>query len=286
MGVLGMVSATGDKSYYGTRGIVNGGSGTNYGVYGQALGGALNYGIYSHGRLRVHTSPGDSAAMLPDDAISAGEILDEPGITSKATGDYTIVTVYPTTPVAVDSITITTPTVTGYVVLEAGGVIQMGHTTGTSSSSAMTISDTWGDYSSGSAAEGRQRRYIASAVGSGDDFSNFYCSRVVLASGPSKYYLNAYVFTGTGAFIRYKWIRATYYPTSYGSVTVMAPTLEPSASINISGSPQQLEARVEIDLRDMEIRALRARAAAEEAERELQEAQRAKMEEKRAEKIE
>ena len=110
-----------------------------------------------------------------------------------------------------------------------------------------------------------------------------------------KFYLNAENFSGAASQkVSYKWIRAIYYPTSYGPVSVMVPTIESTASMDLSSEgsqialdgPRQYGSLVEVDLRDMEIRALRIRAAAEEAERELQEAQRAKMEEKRSEKIE
>ncbi|MCB9852598.1 MAG: hypothetical protein H6819_05845 [Phycisphaerales bacterium] len=46
IGVEGRVDPTGDLSYYGLFGRVNGGTGTNRGVYGYANGGASNYGGY------------------------------------------------------------------------------------------------------------------------------------------------------------------------------------------------------------------------------------------------
>lgn len=46
MGVYGQVIPTGNGSYYGVRGYVNGGSGWNYAVYGSATGSGTNYGVY------------------------------------------------------------------------------------------------------------------------------------------------------------------------------------------------------------------------------------------------
>ena len=47
-GVTGRVSPTGSSFYYGARGYVSGGSGTNYGVYGYAWGSGTNYGVYGY----------------------------------------------------------------------------------------------------------------------------------------------------------------------------------------------------------------------------------------------
>ena len=47
-GVKGEVSPTGNYSYLGVNGYVNGGSGTNYGVSGSAYGSGTNYGVYGH----------------------------------------------------------------------------------------------------------------------------------------------------------------------------------------------------------------------------------------------
>jgi hypothetical protein len=47
-GVLGSVSPTGSATYHGVSGEVNGGSGTNYGVYGYAYGTGTKYGVYGY----------------------------------------------------------------------------------------------------------------------------------------------------------------------------------------------------------------------------------------------
>jgi hypothetical protein len=51
MGVYGSVSPTGSNSYYGLFGTVNGGTGYNYGVFGQATGSGNNYAVYYSGGL-------------------------------------------------------------------------------------------------------------------------------------------------------------------------------------------------------------------------------------------
>jgi len=45
-GVFSFVVPTGSGAYYGVEGAVGGGSGTNYGIYGQAAGAGTNYAIY------------------------------------------------------------------------------------------------------------------------------------------------------------------------------------------------------------------------------------------------
>ncbi|HNW90472.1 MAG TPA: hypothetical protein PKN48_12470, partial [Bacteroidales bacterium] len=47
-GVNGVVYPTGSNFYYGTRGLVSGGSGYNYGLYGYAYGSGTNYGVYGY----------------------------------------------------------------------------------------------------------------------------------------------------------------------------------------------------------------------------------------------
>ncbi len=46
IGALGAVEPTGAQAYYGLVGECRGGSGTNYGVYGNTWGGGTNYGVY------------------------------------------------------------------------------------------------------------------------------------------------------------------------------------------------------------------------------------------------
>jgi len=53
VGAKGEVSPTGSNSYYGLWGAVNGGSGTNYGVFGVASGSGTNYAGYFQGDVHV-----------------------------------------------------------------------------------------------------------------------------------------------------------------------------------------------------------------------------------------
>ncbi len=51
VGAEGRIAATGSHDYRGVAGYATGGSGTNYGVYGSASGGAANFGVYYSGGL-------------------------------------------------------------------------------------------------------------------------------------------------------------------------------------------------------------------------------------------
>lgn len=53
IGVSGYCSPSGSGGYYGINGLVTGGSGTNYGVYGRAQNGTTNFGVYGSAETGV-----------------------------------------------------------------------------------------------------------------------------------------------------------------------------------------------------------------------------------------
>jgi len=69
-GVHGEVAPTGPSNYYGVEGYVEGGTGTNYGVYGSAYDGAKNYGVY--GRTNGNT---DAFGVVADNLNATGTAL-------------------------------------------------------------------------------------------------------------------------------------------------------------------------------------------------------------------
>jgi len=85
-GVDGRVYPTGSSFYYGTRGYVSGGSGTNYGIYGYANGTGTNYGVYGSasggtnyagyfsGNVRINSGIHDGASYG-----TAGQVLTTDG---------------------------------------------------------------------------------------------------------------------------------------------------------------------------------------------------------------
>ncbi len=294
-GVDGYVFPTGMATYTGVAGTVFGGGGTNRGIAAFANGGAQNYALfaatedsaahyagYFSGRLAVASVSGDSSTMLPDDAVSAAEMLNEPGLASHHPFTFTPLTAGTTS--ATDSVTITIPA-DGYVVVQAGGFFNISHTTGTPSNLWTDVSQTRGA-TPGSA---YQWGYVNSALPSGLYGQNFHNHRVfALGVGTYEFFLNAYWVSGTSNSVGAHWMQATYYPTSYGPVTTVVPAADGGAGTGID-SPSSLDVNPagrlqieapETDLRDLELAALRARAQAQEAERKLLEAQLAKEKEK------
>ena len=53
LGVVGKVSPTGSENYWGVYGIVNGGTGTNYAIYGYSYDGGTTYAGYFNGNVTV-----------------------------------------------------------------------------------------------------------------------------------------------------------------------------------------------------------------------------------------
>ena len=296
VGSRGLSFPTGSAGYYGTVGGVTGGLGTNYGVWGRAGGGAVNYSVYGQadnnpldyagyfqGKFRVFSPGGDSSTMLPDDAVSAAEMLNEPGIAAHGGYGFGIFLTAGTTQ-AVDSITISIPA-DGYIVVESGGYINLNHASG-------TASNVWLDVNPVSAAPvgyAVQWAYENSTSPAGSYSNNFHIRRIYpQGAGAYSYFFNARSVSGTGHSTGSIWITATYYPSSYGPVSVSVPVasgadasdvrsagfLETNPAGTISSASR------EIDLRELELTALRARAQAEEAERKLLEAQLVKEREK------
>jgi hypothetical protein len=75
-GVYGHVYPTGSSSYYGVEGNVNGGYGTNYGVYGYAGGYGTNYAGYFNGNLHhTGTLSGPSDRNLKENLQPLGQAL-------------------------------------------------------------------------------------------------------------------------------------------------------------------------------------------------------------------
>jgi len=68
-GVRGTVSPTGSYSYTGVYGSVNGGSGTNYGVYGYAIGSGTNYAGYFSGAIYATSASAGIKAFKIDHPV-------------------------------------------------------------------------------------------------------------------------------------------------------------------------------------------------------------------------
>jgi hypothetical protein len=280
-GVYGSVNATGGNFYTGVYGSVTGGTGWNYGVYGAASGGANRFGVYGfaavmdnsyagymEGRLRVAAATGDSSVMLPSDAISSQEILDEPGIAEVgSTGTVFLSSASVMTDIDTVDITVPGP---GYVVVEARSTAFFRDVTGHNQLFVQIDTVAGGGLVSPYFVRAGLYAYASAA-----DYSYFpvYATRTYVVTGPGTH---TYRFLGLEATANVasntcgvfaSQLRATYYPTSYGTV---------EASINPAAvtSPQANAESQMTDLRTLEMRMARARIAAQEAELQLLKARR------------
>ncbi len=75
IGVYGQVNPTGDDSYRGVMGIVDGGTGENAGVYGAASGSGRNYAFYGSGDLKVTSQVFIGTNTTQEDAASDYELV-------------------------------------------------------------------------------------------------------------------------------------------------------------------------------------------------------------------
>ena len=222
---------------------------------------------------------GDPAVRLPASAISAGEILDEPGIAqNRSNGGPAIPTGSNMSDLV--SVTITTPA-DGYIVVDADGMHGIGGNGATENEADLSISDTPGGpldtnhwFVSG----------FTAAAPSG--LTRMPVSMRRTFSKPAGTY--TFYFQGRAlnpsALANYMWqpnITATYIPTSYGIVTALVSSAD-AAREGLAGSRVQVAVgpggehvdadAVSVDLRDLELRAAKARAEAERAQRRLLEA--------------
>ena len=266
---------------------VKGGSG-GFVVDGNSGSGNPSVSIYGSGSASSFNTDttGNAAVQLPPSAISATEILDEPGI---AQGHVNGVVNVPIGSTMGDIVTVTlfTPAA-GYIVVEADGQ----HTTGGSATATadyayIQIDETAGGgiisgyYISGYAngLAGTHTSYTYTPISVRHTYyktAGTYTFRLEAYGHQSESLVN-YLFDPT--------ITATYYPTSYGEVTTAVTQEEanqfsnvqrttsagqpgPTGALQPAGSSESLL----VDLRELELRDAKARALAEKAHRQLIEA--------------
>lgn len=212
---------------------------------------------------------GNSSVLLPNDAIGSDEILNEPGIAFQRNEDIVIFTQgFPSmTDIETVSITIPAP---GYIVVKAEleattvgttgnnyGITQIDETSG--GGEQFGHRHTWGQESGADAITRivpHTRIYYKSA--------GTYSFRV---EG------KAYASNGAGAVTATSrvWILATYYPTSYGTVeTIVASPdgFDNAEAVSVEDLDGNTTTAYKVDLRDLELRATRARLEAERQQRE------------------
>jgi hypothetical protein len=247
---------------------------TAFNVTGMALeaSGRLSLGTSTGtGQLHINGISSNSTVILPQNSISNGEILDEPGIVADV--NAAVVTLGSTTMQDIVTVTITTPAA-GYILVEAKcnglthgttgrnlGIVQIDRTSGGSATSPYFATFGLVGYANTTLANSFPvyvKRIYFETAGS-------YTFRLEAAE-------NAGNFAGAVTRVGQSMITATFIPTSYGSVTTIVPADE---SIGFAGAQSSATGEgYRVDLRELEIRALRLRAEAERAEQTLARARR------------
>jgi|GEM_PF-3496181 len=243
--------------------------------YNQLALGAVNGDIILDGTVGGAdlASPSVSRTKIYNDAVNAAKISDEPGIVNILEGgDITFVDDF-LTPVISGSISIPAA---GYVVAECQFSVSIAYAwlmvaVDTGFSADPDIHTPYGIERNPSVSESRTLTF----------------SDIVYLNGAGTYYFQAngraQLFDpSSSSRVFYRQMRLTYYPTAYGTVTKAVTAAEASqfesseiatdARMNPDGSVSERTVHV-VDLRDLELRATRARLEAERLERELLEAQ-------------
>lgn len=224
---------------------------------------------------------GNSAAALPEGAISATEMFNEPGIAAA----HTTSTIYFNSSDMTDiiTVTITTPS-TGYIIVEGKTIVRLSGTRG-ANYAYVQIDETSGGLTTSP--------YFASSgfdstVTTGLSLRPAFVQRIYSKSaGSYTFRLEGLSFSGAGPGASTgcynSMITAQFFPTSYGTVETMLSTGETGGferieTVEVEGEsrlvPEGTPTVYKADLRELELRAAKAEAEAERAQRELAEAQR------------
>ena len=250
----------------------------NYSSTGQPL-----VGIYGTSRSAIFnmSQTEDNSVALPDNSISSTEILDEPGVAQQNTSS--IINIPSTTMTDIDTISVTIPS-SGYIVLEASGFTYLLGTTEQNQLYAQIDETAGGNLVSPNWTKVGLGSYASTA----SNFFQVFCTRTYYkTAGTYAFRFEASQVGGNGSGsstnIYMTQLRAAYYPTSYGQVNASVSQSEASQfeSINLKTglldqsdeNTSQSETFYNVDLRDLEIKAMKARVEADKAERELLEAQ-------------
>lgn len=230
---------------------------------------------------------GDASVRIPSGAINRIEILDEPGIASQQANIFVVLssTSSTTNMIDLETVTITIPT-SGWIRVEANAYAWFSGAIGQSATAHYQIAES----STGSHTLPYFRRFgVYLKAGVGNEFGSLNCSRIFFKSAGTYTFrveVNRDVIS-TGATVNFGWpiLTATFYTTSYGAVNTIvasgeAGDFEHAEAVQVDltdigslGESGVIETLYKVDLRELEVRAARAEAAAQEAMRDLLEAQ-------------
>lgn len=225
------------------------------------------------GQLIMYTDvPGDESVQLPDSSIHSAEILDEPGLASEVSSAYVSLTPGMTD---IETVSITTPS-DGYILVQGDCYVQTDGATSDNHIRCQIDEEEGGDVVVPYFTQVGQWAYHSTVAHSYAISAHRiyykpagnYTFRLEGEATSTAHTTNAINATVTALFI----------PTGYESVKsyVSDPAgFDNAAPIEVAAdnNSASTETAYEVDLRELEVKALRERAEALKAERDLYEAQ-------------
>lgn len=245
---------------------------TAFNVTGMALSasGRVSIGSFTGtGQLLVTGLAANSTVVLPDSSISAQEMWNEPGIASATGAGF--ITLTSTTMQTLASVTITIPAA-GYISLQGKGYGLM-HGTTIRNQTIIQIDQTAGGavltpHAITLGLVGYVNTTLANAF-------PIYVSRIYFKSaGTHTFLLEGALQLGNGvgsvARVAYPILTATYFSTSYGSVSTIIPgseigDFESARRMSDEFGPDQYK----VDLRELEQKAIRLRKELNQVEQQI-----------------
>ena len=262
---------------------VHGKTAYSWGTYIEMMHNGTN-GIISTDVGGISLAPANGSVDLPDSAIDSREILDEPGIAaSQSTSTVTLIC-----PTFKDllTLTITTPA-PGYIVIDGRCLALIQSADGAPVGGWVYISEigevpisshphsAWFSFSGATPPPG--------TLALVDQPVSLY--RIFYKTGGTYSFKMVGIQTGNcgtnwSAQIRDCMLKATYYPSSYGSVATLVSSSEAGqfGRVEAVSVPNGIDSKgsattmYQVDLRELELKAAKLRAETEKAERELTEA--------------
>jgi hypothetical protein len=249
-------------------------------LYGGSTSNGSRMYMYSAGGLGTiqldADGVGNASVFLPDNAISAEEMWNEPGIAANNAAAGLSLT---TTMTDQTTVSITTPAA-GYILLFGKAFMSSGGTRGANYSYAQI------DETSGGSLVAPYYVGIGtdSTPSTGSYFQTVAVQRVYYKASADTYTfrLEAMEYSSNGAGANtvcyYPMLTALYLPTSYGTVNEFmsdAGAFHSAEPVRLSATgPEQPSSATlyHVDLRELELRAAKAQAEAERAQREVAEA--------------
>lgn len=215
-----------------------------------ASGGTIAGPLELDGATDIHFYPdmvGNGSVYLPDEAIGAREVVDEPGVGSCNNASI----VLPNTPEYLCGRTMFAPT-DGYVLVIATARVAFNHVNGIQSTCSFGVSDNISNY----VISARTAVTLAPSVPSGAfEFPIMSHALFPIAAGSAPYYALGSRSGTTSAVVISVQLTECFFPTAYTTVT--PPTAPPSGPQSFDANAERLEAeaflhaRVEAELAKM-----------------------------------